>query len=362
MKASALAARALLAAGTLLAAAPARSEPYLAVENGLKCSACHVNPTGGGLRNRAGAQYALAALPSFPLPEAALWNGEVTDWLRLGTDLRANSTRSRVPGEAAVTESGLDQWRAYAELQLVPDWLGGVLDQQLRPGKPERREAYLRAGGVARGWTAKAGQFYLPFGWRLQDSTAFVRSLSGIGMATPDKGIELGLELDQVSAQVTHTRGPGNMGPVSGHQDGVQAVWLQPWGRVGLAHAATRSSIGKREASAVFGGFRTGPVSWLGEFDFVSDGSYPEGRRRLAASLAEADWRIAQGHNLKISIEWLDPDRRVRHDDKARDSLVYEWSPLPYLQLRGGWRWYDGIPQSSVDNRRSSFLELHAFM
>ncbi len=354
--------KALLCVGIGLLGTLARAEPYLAVENGLKCSACHVNPTGGGLRTRAGAQYALTALSSFPLPEPALWNGDVTDWLRVGTDLRAASTRTRVPGEAAVTDSGLEQWRVYAAVQAVPDWLAGVLDEQLRPGKPERREAYARVGGVAHGWYAKAGQFYLPFGWRLQDSTAFVRSLSGISMATPDKGVELGLELDEVSAQVTHTRGPGNVGPVTGHQDGGQAVWLQPWGRVGLAHAATRSSLGKREATALFGGFRTGPVSWLGEFDFVSDGSFPEGRRRLAASLAEADWRVARGHNLKVTFEWLDPDRRVRHDDKARNSLVYEWSPLPYLQLRGGMRWYDGIPQSPVDNRRSSFVELHAFM
>ncbi len=346
----------------LLGTAPARAEPYLAVESGLKCSACHVNPTGGGLRSRAGAQYALASLPSYPLPEPALWNGQVTDWLRLGTDLRAGSTRTRVPGEAAVTESGLEQWRAYVDVQAVPDWLGGTLDEQLRPGKAERREAYVRVGGVAQGWYAKAGQFYLPFGWRLQDSTAFVRSVSGIGMATPDKGVELGLELEEVSAQFTHTRGPGNVGPVTGHQDGVQAVWLQPWGRVGLAFAATKSSIGRREATALFGGFRTGPVSWLGEVDLVSDGSYPEGRRRLAATLAEADWRIAQGHNLKLTLEWLDPDRRVKHDDKARNSLVYEWSPIPYLQLRGGVRLYDGIPQSPVDNRRSTFVELHAFM
>jgi hypothetical protein len=49
---------------------------------------------------------------------------------------------------------------------------------------PERFEARL--------WHLKGGQIYLPFGWRLQDSTAFVRAVSGIGMSTPERGAEAG--------------------------------------------------------------------------------------------------------------------------------------------------------------------------
>ena len=35
---------------------------------------------------------------------------------------------------------------------------------------------------------------YLPFGYRLEDDNAFVRSLSGINMQAPDEGVELGFE------------------------------------------------------------------------------------------------------------------------------------------------------------------------
>lgn len=352
----------LLALCAWLGATPARAEPYLAVANGLPCSACHVNPTGGGLRNAAGVAFAHNALAAWRLPDAAQLSGNLGGYLRLGGDLRTGETRTRVPGQPTQTARGLEQLRLYADVQLLPGLFGATLDQQLRPGRPQREEAYLHLGGAARGWYAKAGQFYLPFGWRLQDSTAFVRSQSGISMAAPDKGVEVGYERGDWSLQLARSRGPGNVGPITGHQLTGQAVWLQPWGRLGFGLASTSSSAGDREAVALFGGFATGPLAWLGEADLISDAGFPEGRRRLASTLAEVDWKVVQGHNLKFTLEWLDPDRKVANDERARRSLVYEFTPIGYLQLRFGVRRYDGIPQIPVDSRREVFLQLHALM
>ncbi len=344
----------------LLLPMAARAEPYLALQMGLKCVACHVNPTGGGLRTALGIAFVKGAIPANALPEKLNgWSGGLGDYLRLGADLRTALTQTAVPGQPTQKVNGLEQFRVYGDVQVIKDRLGLYLDETVEPGKPQRNEAYVRASMPGMAWYAKAGQFYLPFGWRLQDQSAFVRTASGINMTTPDKGVELGMERDDWSAQLDYTDGIGNSG--SGHQVTSQVVWLQPWGRIGLAGASTRSPASSRQVTGLFGGTRTGPLTWLAELDLVSDGSYPEGRRSMLATLAEVNWLVLKGHNLKFSAETLDPDRRVAHDNEARYSLVYEYTPIPFVQLRAGWRRYLGIPQSPLENRRFGFLELHGY-
>lgn len=341
----------------------AGAEPYLAVSQGSKCAACHVNPTGGGLRNAFGAAFSQHHMAAARLPAALpAWYGSLFEGLRVGTDLRASASRTRVPTLAEQSAQGLDEWRVYVDAQLIGDYLGVYLDEHVRPGKAVRQEAYVRLTTADQRWYAKAGQFYLPFGWRLQDNTAFVRSLSGINMASPDKGVEFGFEADGWSVQIASSNGPGNVGPISGSQLTGQAVWVKPDWRVGLAFARTRSSAGNRTATGLFGGLRTGPLAWLGEIDLVGDGGFPQGRRRLLAALGEVNWALRQGHNLKFSAELLDPDRAVANDHKVRHSLLYELTPIPFVQLRAGYRRFGGIPQNNFDNRRTLFVELHAFM
>jgi hypothetical protein len=343
--------------------APARAEPYLAVRMGLKCVACHVNPSGGGLRNALGNAFAQGSIAANALPEAMQgWNGALLDErLRLGGDFRTATTRTAIPGQPISRVGGTEQTRLYADVQLVKGWLGAYVDQQLAPGRAERQEAYVRLSTPGLGWYAKAGQFYLPFGWRLQDNLAFVRQLSGISMTVPDKGLELGHESGAWSIQLVRSDGPGNRGGASGHQTTAQAIWMQPWGRLGAAAARVRSTAGDRQAYGFFAGMTTGPVVWLGEVDFVGDAGYPEGRRRQLATLLEADWLVRQGHNLKLTSEYLDPDRRVPGDNKLRYSLVYEYMPFAFAQLRVGYRRFGGVPPNAFDNRRQGFVELHGF-
>jgi hypothetical protein len=347
----------------LSAAGVASAEPYLAVQQGYTCINCHVNPTGGGLRNAFGTVFTENVLPANSLPSSLpVWSGAILDRLRIGADLRASDTQIEVPDSPTARTRRIDQIRAYADLALVKDWLDYYVDEGLAPGNARPIEYYGKLTEPNSGIYLKGGQFYLPFGWRLQDNTALVRETTGISMTTPDRGFELGLERPGWSAQLDYTRGAANLQSGHGHELNGQVVWIRNGWRAGAAASRTSSALGDRQVDGLFAGLRTGPVAWLGELDYVRDAGYPEGTRRFLSALGEADWAIRKGHNLKLTAEYLDPDLHFANDQQTRWSLLYEYTPIPFAQLRAGFRRYRGIPQNDVDNRHVLFLELHLFM
>ncbi len=349
----------MLATLAWLRAAPAVAEPYLAVEQGYKCNVCHVNPTGGGLRNDFGMTYAKLLLPAETVDDALdSWNGKITDRLHVGGDLRADWSRDTAPNMPAQQAFSVEQFRVYADLAIIPNRLGIYVDEQVAPNGSQNEEAYLRYGNSSDGFYIKGGQFYLPFGWRLQDQTAFVREDTGINMANPDKGVEFGYEHSAWSAQFDLTNGASNVGTGSGYQVTSQVVYSKPIWRVGIAGSSTQSNAGDRRTGGLFAGLKTGPIAWLAEGDIIHDDSL---QRTIAAGLLEGDWRVLKGHNLKLTAEYSDPDRAVRNNQQTRYSVVYEFTPLPFLQLRAGYRHYFGIPQNNQQNQQLMFVELHGY-
>ena len=111
----------------------------------------------------------------------------------------------------------------------------------------------------------------------------------------------------------------------------------------------------------VFFGLRTGPLVWLAELDFISDEVPAAPSQDAIAGLLEGNWLFRKGHNLKVSYEYLDPNDSISEDHQVRWSLLWEYTPMQFLQGRLGARFYDGIPQVDVQNRDEFFIELHGF-
>jgi hypothetical protein len=352
----------VLLGGLWASSAMVQAEPYLAMDQNTKCVTCHVNPTGGGLRSEFGDVFAQTLLPASPIDTGTgPWLGHLLDNIRAGADLRADYSFTDVPHSPATRDFELEQIRTYVDASLIPSRLDLSVDEQLAPGSATIMEAYAKYTGDGGEWYLKGGKFYLPFGWRLQDNTAFVREVTGINMTTPDTGLELGWELPQWSAQLDLSNGAAN---TSGHGQQVSGnvVWVHTLWRVGLAAAATESDPGNRRMGGVFGGLHTGPLVWLLEGDIVRDEGYPTGPRTMLASLTEMDWKLRKGHNLKLTYEFEDPEQGVPHNGETRASVLYEFTPFQFLQLRGGYRRYQGIPQSPIQNQTLAFVEMHAFL
>jgi hypothetical protein len=358
-----------LAAVLCFMALRAEAEPYLAVQTGLKCGQCHVNPTGGGLRTAFGDIFAQTQLPQDHLDTgtpADTWTGDITKFLRIGGDLRFDATVTQQPHTKTVSTFNSEQTRVYLEANVIPERLLVYVDEQVAPGGALNREAYGVYWSANHDWYLKAGQMYLPFGLRLQDQTALILTASGINMTTPDQGVEFGWERGHWDAQLAISNGKaGGLDTENGKQYSGQLAWVESIFRLGAGANFNNKQAGNRSAFALFGGLRTGPIAWLGQAELIHDQSVVEGQsingQRQVAALGEANWLIAKGNNLKITAEWLDPDRNVANNDQVRWSAVYEWTPIQFVQLRGGVRYSDGIPQIDSQHTRLYFVQLHGF-
>jgi hypothetical protein len=347
----------------LFVAAAAQAEPYLAVANGFKCGQCHVNPTGGGERTVFGEAFAQTLMPAQHLDTGTdAWSGQLNRFIALGGDLRFEGSVQQVPHTASISSFDVEQARIYLSANVIPDRLLVYLDEQVAPGGALNREAWGMFWSADHSWYVKGGQLYLPFGLRLQDQSAFILGASGINMATPDKGVEFGWLKGHWDTQLDVSNGTaGGTTTSPGKQTSLQLSYVESIWRLGVAaNLNNSSSSGSRTAYALFGGLKTGPIAWLGQAEIIDDQSVPGGQKQLAG-LIEANYAPARGHNIKVTGEYLDPNRDVAHDQQTRWSLVYEYTPIQFLQLRGGFRYGDGIPQIPAQHLKLYFIELHGF-
>ena len=356
--------KAILAIALLTVCSVATAEPYLAVMKGMQCSSCHSHPSGGGKRNVYGNVFAQTELPAQRIgdPSAKLWTGEVFEWLSVGADIRGGYESVDVPSASSQSEFEITRGTAYVEANLVPNRLSIYIDQQFAPDSVENRELYLKLKTSDSRFHIAAGQFFLPYGLRLQDDSAFVRRATGINFNIPDRGVQVGYESGPWSTQVSVTNGTG-LGPVLDSSDQISFVaqYVQPLWRAGVSFNSNDSPAGDRQMQNAFFGLKTGPVVWLGELDFISDDVPGASSQDALAGLIEGNWLFRKGHNLKVSYEYLDPNDSISEDHQVRWSLLWEYTPMQFLQARFGARLYDGIPQVPFQNRDEFFVELHGF-
>ena len=351
---------AALAACLLMSAASA--EPYFAVFKGLQCSACHSHPAGGGLRSAYGNAFAQTELPSQPAGDADIWTGRMSQWLSVGANLRSEYRFVDTPNQPDLSEFDVSRATLYLQADPLPGRLSVYIDQQLAPGGSLNRETYIRLRESSGRWQLIAGQFFPAYGLRLQDDSAFVRQFSGINFNNPDRGVQIVFEGGPWSTLLSITNGSGGGSETdTGKQASFVANYVASGWRTGVSLNVNDSDAGDRRMGNLFGGLRTGPIAWLAEVDWIRDDLPTGATQDSLVGLVEANWRIRQGHNLKLSYDYHDPDNDISEDHEVRYSIVWEYSPLRFFQGRTGVRLYDGVPQADAKNRDELFIELHGY-
>jgi len=398
-----------LAVVLILWAVPAFGEPYLGLREGMKCSACHTNVTGGGKRTDLVATHARDILryPNFfgkftNPPE--FFSGEINQYLAIGSDLRVSNTATfedkgspqncpggappPVPGQPPVNcvdnnkvfrgrletdEMKVTQFTLYGEVRLVPDMLTAYIDQRFQPTTDTREAFGLLYGVLPWKGFVKAGRFYLPYGLQLQDNGAFIREgtsgsgNTGFGFDLQESGGEFGVEPGPFSVVLALTNGPpddrdlrvtGTLSTMLTEVPVVRNVLLgTSFSRVGPPGSQTT-------LFGFFAGTNLERLTVLGEADFRSDKNEVTDGETVGTFLCygEADYLFFDWLNVKAAIDYADNEANLSNrvdNGQNRVSVGLEPFLTRYLQPRLFYRVSNGVKSTPAQNQNVLLAELH---
>lgn len=377
-------------------AATASAEPYFAVREGQKCSACHVNMTGGGMRTSFVSAHAKEILryPNW-LPEltkpAEYFTGEINQYVGIGADLRVDMTAvmqdnpgadGRVDNNVAFRgtldefDINVNQATTYLNVNLIPDLLNVYLDQRWAPSV-DTREAWAM---VLLPWDAylKAGKMFLPYGLQLQDDTAFIRggrngsATTGFSFNVSQPAFEVGWEPGPVSFAAAVSQGIVDDRDVQGTGTLYSLFTDVPVVRsvlLGTSGTYAGTSDGSNSWFGLFTGFNLGRFTYLGEvdwgwFDFVDPLSDQRVKPGTFITYSEGNYLLFDWLNMKVAFDYADYDGtlpRQGSDAENRVSVGFEPFLARFLQTRFFYRVSNGIETNASHNQDLWIFEVHAF-
>ena len=350
--------KAILCILLLCSVSRAFAEPYLAVRTGHACSMCHTNPSGGGKRTVFGNIYAQQQLPVRPLSsDTEFWSGNIIDRFSIGGNARLAGRQIDLDDRDDNLDFNVNRVTLYLSAELS-EQVALYVDQRIAPGSSLNREVWAQFKWDD--WYIKAGKLFLPFGWRLEDDTAFIRETTGVNFNTSDNGIEIGYSQGKFNLQLAVTNGNGGASEIDDTKlFSTRAEWIESGWRAGVSALNNNTDLGERSIYGLFAGLKTGPVNWLFEYDHINDSGFTVKDMTQDVSLLEANVLLRQGHNLKLTLEAITFNGDI--ENRYRSSIVYEYFPWAFSQFRLGLRKKDSDDKDPVHNSEESFAEIHVF-
>ncbi len=353
----------------------ASAEPRFAVRKGTHCSTCHVNPTGGGMRNAYGrAVFEVFELPSKKAPNSL--NPTVNTKLSLGADLRLayltqfdrEQVEPTTPPPPAGLFVGLSTPSAFfpmqADIYANAD-LSEHVNLYLDLGAQGSFEVFGLAHDLPLGTYVKAGFFTPPFGIKLPNHSAATRQPIGFDPTSKDAGVEVGIKQKWLDAQISLQNGESGGSPIdaiAGKAWSGRAAWLHAAknGKYGLMaggsvnqntliedlerdNGTLREVVSTELRAGPFAGVSIGKFTWLGEADIrlVADATEPTrrgepGRSGQFVNYQELTVAAAPGFDATLTYEYMDRDTRTRtepSDAVHRPGVSVAWFPLPFTEI-----------------------------
>lgn len=369
----------------LLVPRAARAEPWLAVKNGMKCSQCHVNVTGGGMRNEFGRIFSQTTLPTWTVskedlraalgaaaaervPDSTFLDPSIGP-VSFGGNLRLDN-RSTISKRRSVEDTNdfsIREGNLYVEARLLGDALAFYLDETVAPGGAASREAFGIARGLPLEGYVKAGRILLPYGLRVFDDESFIREATGFNYGVQDLGVEAGIEPGPISWSVALSN--GTQGGADDNRDkavSTVASLVFRHFRIGGSAAYARGDDVTRLVYGGFAGATWGRFTVLAEVDRIEDtftSVRPEDGTNQVAALVELDAELYRGVNLKLQYDWLDPDtgKGKSENERARYGAGVEWFAVQFFETSLFYRFRDEPSRATLADAHEVTFEVHFF-
>ncbi len=344
-----------------------QAEPWIAVKTGLHCQQCHSNPTGAGKRKPFARAWLQTNLLATTKPASHLSTQALSPYWDIGFDARLNATYAHQENQNSAAEKSshsafsIEAAQLYFDVRLLDDFLQLYLDHSIAPGDVRNREAWLLMpiGDQQQGYI-KLGQFFLPYGWRLQDDETFNRRLTQMNFFSADQGLELGglTQHWQWAAAISNGQA-GAQDNETGKQLSLFGLYLQADWRLGSSININRHKISERQMLNIFFGFRLGPTATLLQWDWIEDSNDFTADRQQQIQFAELTIELSHSWFLKLSAENHTIDDNNNASDR-RYGLQISQFLLPMIE------WKSGVSQhrQEIDRQLDTlelFLSLHVY-
>ena len=368
--------------------------PRFSLEQGSQCISCHINPTGGGMRNDYGSNV-------YTLDELTIrkwiskgnedWDGYVTDNVQLGGEFRLQS----FDGNSGSSTFPM-QMELYANIDINEDVDLYVELPAGQSGLADNYDFFLLFNNLPNNTWVKIGKASPNYGLMIDDHSSFIKSGNG-DKATlfDDNNIDSGFRnmFDPTRSKPIMIESGFNFGKgFSMTIDASQSLKDYPQDKL-VNYASTltymksfdnisfmlgTSLMHENDVNlrGFFGGFSVSKFSITFEIDRADNLFDIPGYRSSLASYAQFVYKPIQGLHLIAKYDFFDYNETVENGALSRFSYGFEFYPLNMLEFKFQIReyssnyWELADPISNMNHYSSSesninkpeyLLQLHAW-
>ena len=327
--------------------------PRFQSRTGAKCQSCHVNPSGGGMRQAFGQQYGRETLPvptwseEFGLDD---FSTKLTEAVSVGADFRTLFFIQQLTDSAGTNTTSNNaffqmQGDVYLNFKLAKK-VNIYLDKGIYSGF----EIFGLLNVLPGNGYIKIGKFMPNYGMKVDEHRLFIRTGTGFSAETGRKeltGGEVGFNAGPVNimggvfnAADGFGAGTGDKKAILGRVDGIFKLNEEGTVNLGLGANVFTKQAASGMRTTLFGGmgsFSYNNLTILGEVDWMKNKLGGVSTTGII-SYVEADYMATPGLDLKFIYEFADPNVDLKTGAISRYSIGLEFFPISGVEVRPLYR------------------------